>query len=227
MKRILLILVVGGISMVGAGRASAQFGNMIPFKRPNIANFFHPVAGAGTQYEETGKDGRKAHIEVAIVDKEMVGAQQGYWIEFGSDHASGREIKYIKALITPDDFRAHQVVTFMEQNNQLTQIDVDSLPANHDAFTKDLAKWHQVGSESVTVPAGTFSCDHWVKDDGSGDIWVSSKVAPMGMVKSVDKNDTTVLVKTFSDAKTHLTGNPVKLDLQQMMMMNRGMQQHP
>ena len=82
----------------------------------------------------------------------------------------------------------------MEQNNQLTQIDVDSLPVNHDAFTKDLAKWHQVGSESVTVPAGTFSCDHWAKDDGSGDIWVSSQVAPMGMVKSVDKNDTTVLV---------------------------------
>jgi hypothetical protein len=97
---------------------------------------------------------------------------------------------------------------------------------NHDAFTKDLAKWHQVSSESVTVPAGTFLCDHWAKNDGSGEIWVSSKVAPMGMVKSVDKNDTTVLVKIFSDAKTHLTGNPVKLDLQQMMM-NRGMQQHP
>lgn len=225
MKRILLILLAAGISMTVVGRTVAQFGNMIPFKRPNIANFFHPVPGAGTVYEETGKDGRKAHIEIAIVDKELVGAQQGFWIEFGSDHASGGQIQYSKALITPDDFRAHQFVTIWDQNHQLTQIDVDSLPSNHDALTKDMAKWHQVGSESVTVPAGTYSCDHWAKDDGTSDIWVSSKVAPMGMVKSVDKNDTTVLVKTFSDAKTHLTGTPVKLDLQQMMM--RGMQQHP
>jgi hypothetical protein len=28
------------------------------------------------------------------------------------------------------------------------------------AMKDELAKWHQVGSETITVPAGTFSCAH-------------------------------------------------------------------
>jgi hypothetical protein len=64
------------------------------------------------------------------------------------------------------------------------------------------------------VPAGTFSCEHWTKDEGKGDVWVSSKVSPMGMVKIVDENDTMVLTRLISDAKSHITGTPVKFDPQ-------------
>jgi len=40
---------------------------------------------------------------------------------------------------------------------------------------EELEKWHQVGTETITVPAGTFSCAHWKKDEGVGDAWVSDK----------------------------------------------------
>ena len=60
------------------------------------------------------------------------------------------------------------------------------------------------------MPAGTFSCEHWTKDEGKGDAWVSSKVTPMGLVKMADEHETMVLVKVISDAKTHISGTPGK-----------------
>jgi hypothetical protein len=36
-------------------------------------------------------------------------------------------------------------------------------------------KWHLAGSESITVPAGTFSCQHRKKDEGVGDVWLTTR----------------------------------------------------
>jgi hypothetical protein len=63
---------------------------------------------------------------------------------------------------------------------------------------------------------GDFSYEHWTKDEGKGDVWVSSKVSPMGMVKSVEKGQTMVLIKVITGAKSHITGTPVKFDPQLM-----------
>jgi hypothetical protein len=81
-----------------------------------------------------------------------------------------------------------------------------------------------VGTESITVPAGTFSCEHWTKDDGKGDVWVSSKVSPLGIVKAVDSDQTMVLTKVTTDATSHITGTPVKFDPQMMMQQRMGKQ---
>ncbi len=50
---------------------------------------------------------------------------------------------------------------------------------------ENMNEWHSVGTESVTVPAGTFSCEHWRNDKSNSDIWTSDKVTPFGMVKEV------------------------------------------
>ena len=55
-------------------------------------------------------------------------------------------------------------------------------------------------------------------------MWASSKVSPLGIVESVDSNETMVLTKVISDAKTHITGTPMKFDpqmLRQQMQMNQ------
>jgi len=82
---------------------------------------------------------------------------------------------------------------------------------------EELEKWHKVGMEPVTVPAGTFLCQHWKKDSGVGDVWASDKVTPMGMVKSVQEHETMTLIKTISGATDHITGPVTKFDPQQMM----------
>jgi len=103
-------------------------------------------------------------------------------------------------------------------------MDMDSGKSHKATMDKNLEKWHSVGTETISVPAGTFSCEHWSKDEGKGDIWVSSKISPMGMVKSVDEHETMVLVKVITDAKSHIIGTPVKFDPQ---MMRQGMSKKP
>ena len=75
---------------------------------------------------------------------------------------------------------------------------------HRETIEKNMAKWHSVGTETITVSAGSFSCEHWTKDEEKGDVWVRSKVTPMGMVKLVDEHDTMVIVKQINDAKTHI-----------------------
>ena len=91
-------------------------------------------------------------------------------------------------------------------------------------FVKTLMSVSDDGTESVTVPAGTFSCTHFRMKDGSGDAWVSDKVGPWGLVKSDNKDSSMVLTKVITDAKDHITGTPTKFDPMQMMR-NRGAQQ--
>lgn len=74
-----------------------------------------------------------------------------------------------------------------------------------------------VGTESVTVPAGTFSCQHYHMKDGSADAWVSDKVSPWGLVKAQGKDSSMVLTKVITDAKDHITGPVKKFDPKDMM----------
>lgn len=191
-------------------------------KRPNIANIFHPEVGLGAAYEQTDRDGKKSTLELSIVGAEMVGTQQAYWMEVGNTGRNSTTAVYGKVLVTPGDFAFHKMVFMMPGSTQPMEMDMDATKAHRDTLDKNLEKWHSVGSESVTVPAGTFSCDHWTKDDGKGDVWVSSKVSPMGMVKSVDNGQTMVLTKVITDAKSHISGTPMKFDPQMMMQQQMG-----
>ncbi len=62
----------------------------------------------------------------------------------------------------------------------------------------DLSKWSQVGTETITVPAGTFGCAHWKKDDATDEVWTSDKVSPLAMVKQVGKTHSMVLVRQIT-----------------------------
>ena len=224
MTRKMLVLLAVALCIAIASQLRAQF-NFRPIKRPNIANIFHPVVGGGTVYEETERDGSKSIMELSVVGSEMVGTQQGYWMELGhNDKRGGKELTYAKALITQDDFMAHKVVFVMEGSSQPLEMELNPTQGQRSVIEKNTEKWHTVGSESITVPAGTFSCEHWSKDDGKGDVWVSSKISPMGMVKSVDADQTMVLTKVITDAKSHITGTPMKFDPKMMMQQRMGKQ---
>jgi len=213
MTRTAVVLLAAVACAAGASQVRGQFG-FSAIKRPNIANIFHPVVGAGSTYQETKKDGSKSTMEMAIVGSEMVGEQQGYWMEVGHADSRAEQVTYGKMLVTPTDFAFHKMIFLMPGSTQPMEMDVDGAKSHRDNLDKKLEKWHSVGNESITVPAGTFSCEHWTKDEGKGDVWVSAKVSPMGMVKMVDENETMVLTRLISDAKSHITGTPVKFDPQ-------------
>jgi hypothetical protein len=80
-----------------------------------------------------------------------------------------------------------------------------------------------VGSETVTTPAGTFVTEHYKMKDGSGDAWVAPKAGPYGLVKFQGKDSTMVLTKVITDAKDKITGTPQPFN----PMMFQQNQQHP
>jgi len=212
-----ILLLATALSLSVAPSALGQLGGLTAIKRPNIANIFHPVVGTGAAYEQTDQQGTKSTLEMSVVDKETVGGQQGYWMEVGHAASGSPSLVYGKMLVTPNDFVFHKVIFVMPGVSEPMEMDLDAQTTHRNDMKQNLDKWHSVGTESVTVPAGTFSCEHWAKDDGKGDAWVSSKISPMGLVKYVDGGETMVLLKVISDAKSHITGTPVKFDPQMMM----------
>jgi hypothetical protein len=43
---------------------------------------------------------------------------------------------------------------------QPMEMDMNNAKAHHGDMEKEVEKWHSVGTETITVPAGTFSCEY-------------------------------------------------------------------
>jgi hypothetical protein len=215
MKRttgVVLLLMLGS-----ASSAPAQVG-MDLFKKPSFTKVFHPVVGKGAQYESANSGGSQSNsrtMEIAIVGKESVNGTDGYWMQFVVEVNKGQTMVG-KALMTGGDFQFHRMIV------QPTGQGAMEMPAYLSAARKDrieneLENWHLVGTETVTVPAGTFSCEHWKNEKNGSDVWSSDKVSPFGMVKEVGKDSSTVLVKILNDVPDRITGPVQKFDPQMMM----------
>ncbi len=215
MKRTFIGLLVLSVCIVLSPAANAQFGGGI-FKKPNISDIFHPVVGQGALYEEQHKDGSKTSLEMSVVGKETMDGQEGFWFEVGHSAKGSEGFSYSKMLVTKDPFEIHRMIFIMPGSAQPMEYPVNQSMKTKQKMEENMEKWHKVGPETITVPAGTFLCDHWAKDDGSENVWASSKVSPMGLVKSVRPNSTMVLVKTLSNVQDHITGTPQKFDPMQM-----------
>ena len=72
-----------------------------------------------------------------------------------------------------------------------------------------------VGTESVTVPAGTFTAQHYRSQGSNGttDIWTSSDVTPYGMVKMTNADTTMELKKVLTNETSHIKGEPQKMQM--------------
>jgi uncharacterized protein YqjF (DUF2071 family) len=80
---------------------------------------------------------------------------------------------------------------------------------SHAAHTNITTDGQDLGTETITVPAGTFTTNHYRSKDGD-DVWVAKDAGPWGMVKMQSHEGTTmVLTKVYHDAKDQITGTPV------------------
>ena len=196
--------------------ASAQMGGMM--RQPAIQGVFNPVVGTGALYDVTDKDQTKTTMEIAVVGKENMNGKDAYWMETGVQDPKSHEIMWIKMLVAKD------------QNNVVTERMITQIPGQPQPVEMSMSmatgtggqsksqpsdfrdRAEAVGTESVSVPAGTFTCEHFRMKDDSGDAWVSSKVGPWGLVKFTGKDTSMVLLKQISDATRHITGTPIKLE---------------
>ncbi|HXJ15159.1 MAG TPA: hypothetical protein VNH19_23040 [Candidatus Limnocylindrales bacterium] len=228
MKRAQLALVIlAAIPLVAASPSHAQMG-MDLFKRPSITKAFHPVVGKGAVYLDTDKDGKASRTsEISIVGKDSFEGKDSYWMQIYSTDPQGKTFLG-KSLITPADFQIHRMI-FQPQGQQAMEMPMRMNAARKEKIEENMADWHSVGTDSITVPAGTFSCEHWRNEKTHAEVWTSDKVVPFGMVKEISANGSTqVLSKLLDNAADRITGPVKQFDMQQMMQqMQQEHQQHP
>lgn len=208
----------GLLVLLFAAAASAQFG--MPGGPPQLHGVFNPEVGQGAAYEVQNADGKKMTMEITVVGKESADGKDGYWFETDLPGTPQGEM-VMKALMVLDgaNVQVSQIIMQMpgrppmEFPSQMMRSREQAHPADIRTESED------VGSESVTVPAGTFVCEHYRSKDGSSDAWVNEKVRPYGLVKSQGKNSTIVLARVITDAKDKITGTPVPFN--PMMMGQR------
>jgi len=201
---------------VVAAVASAQMGMR---QTPMPQGVFSPVVGSGAQYEVTSSSGVKSTIEYAVVGKETVNGKDAYWIEWTtSGGPMGSAV--MKMLFSADGgntVTSRMIMQMAGRPPMEMQTQMGRMNGQQTQPADIRNTWDDVGKESVTTPAGTFSCDHLRAKDGSGDTWVSDKVAPWGVVKHQGKDSTMVLTKVITDAKDKIVGTPVPFNPMQMM----------
>ena len=212
--------------------AAAQMG--APVQIPNIFGLWSPEVGSGSAYEIQDKDGTKKQFEMTVIGREEVNGKPGFWMEIGMTNPKTNGPVYIKYLMAPGQTETSAVlfkmIMMMPGQPQPIEIDMNSGPmaaamagrAGASAPKDIRDKGEMVGTETITVPGGTFSCQHWRAKDGTGDVWVSSKVGPWGLVKMQGKDSAVILTRLITDAKDHITGTPISM---QQMMQQMGRRQ--
>jgi len=203
------------------GLATAQMGM---HAGPAMRGIFNPVVGSGGQYEVTTEKGDKMVMEIAIVAKDSVDGKDGYWFEMTmSNTQMGQIVTKTLTVVEGQDTVVSRVIMQManrppmEMPAQMSKMNGQKQPAD----IRDRAE--DVGSETVTTPAGTFTAEHYKMKDGSGDAWVAPKAGPYGLVKYQGKDTSMVLTKVITDAKDKITGTPQPFN--PMMFQQQG-QQH-
>jgi hypothetical protein len=208
------------------GLAQLSAAQMMGMRPPSIAGVFNPVVGSGATYDIVTKNGTKMTMDIAVVDKES----GGYWIEMTMqmpDASNGRTQmngpSYFKELVVRqgDDLVVQHVIVQMPGHPPM---DVSSMPhamQSQESKADVRANAQNLGTESVTTSAGTFSCQHWRDTKDGRDYWISDKVSPWQLVKMTGaNNDSVVVAKLITDAKTHITGTP--MSMQEMMQQRMG-----
>jgi hypothetical protein len=228
MKRLVPAIFVIAVSLNLASSARAQMGSDF-FKRLTFTKVFNPALGKGAEYETTRADskGGSRMMQMYIVGKESVDGNDGYWMEFVTTGEKDRVVVG-KTLFTKDDFQFRRMI--MQMPGQ-PPMEMPFKPNDERSLRVEerLSEWRSVGTETITVPAGTFLCEHWKDEKNNSDAWTSDRVTPFGMVKESGPHNTMVLTKILSDMSDRITGPVQKFDPQMMMqqMEQQRQQQQP
>jgi hypothetical protein len=141
---------------------------------------FNPVVGSGLEYLFNGSSSGGARVTFLYTAVVVAQEADGYWIERRTS-MQGVGAKGVTVLTKdlmvgnpPVSTRRISVV-----NGKATEVKPVTAPATTDSWTTNAI---MAGTDSVTVPAGTFQCDHYISDANGErtDVWISSKVPSLG-----------------------------------------------
>ena len=180
---------------------------------PKFYSDFKPVVGGWSEYQMTGKGEQPSKMKIAIVGKEG----DGYWYETVMEtERDGRIISKMLVSGNPDDQKSTLKMIVKMGDEPAMEMPVQMMQGSKDQGAR--GKTIDKGTESIKVPAGTFTTQHVQHQDGETvvDTWVHKDVSPYGMVKSQSKEFEMVLLGYGTGAKTLITETPKKFEMPQM-----------
>jgi hypothetical protein len=216
MKAMGRFVIAAGLGIFSVGTAAGQMG----MRGPSMRGVWNPVVGSGAAYSIEQKSGEKSEMEMAIVGKETVDGKDGYWFEMTMQSPRGEGQMVMKSLTVVDGSNTTVKRMIMQPPGQQPMEMPIAMMQQRGSTTRPAdirSEAEDVGSESVTTPAGTFTCEHYRMKDGSADVWVAKNVAPYGVVKSTSKDTTMLLTRVITNAKDKITGTPVPFNPMGMM----------
>lgn len=201
-----------------AGAAMAQMG----MRTPQIPGEFKPVVGSGAQYGITTKKEPKMDLAYAIVGKESVDGADGYWMEIRMLSGKGEGMIMKQLMVMSGDTPGIKRMIMQLPGRPAMEMPMGMMGGMMRNMPKQTASGagqahgmgERIGAETVTVPAGTFVCDHYrsQSEHGTSDIWASTKVAPYGLVKMASADTTMVLEKVLTNETSQIKGEPQKMN---------------
>jgi hypothetical protein len=215
------LAVTGGLwAQRPGGGMGGMFGNM-----PSMPGLQNPTVGSGAEYMMTSK-GKEMDMATVALGKEDVDGAAGYWMEtrMTSAELGGEMVMKTLTVISPTASGIKRMI--MQQPGKP--------PMEMPAMMMSMMQQHQpppttptgsasgkggmgelVGTESVTVPAGTFSCQHYRNqgNNGTSDLWISMQVTPYGLVKMTGPDTTMVLKKVLANESSHIKGEPQQMQI--------------
>jgi hypothetical protein len=196
-----------------ASAANAQFGRGAA--PPALSGIFNPTIGLGADYDMVTSKGEKSDFQIAIVGSEMVNGKKGYWTEITMSGGKLTEPMVIKSLSVIDGTSMVPQKMIMMMKGQAYQLPDQMVQGRNAPADTDISQnLKPLGTESVTVPAGTFMADHY-KTKSNDDIWLAKDSGPWGVIKMQGHDGTSmVMTKVFHDATDKITMAP--LDFSQM-----------
>jgi hypothetical protein len=215
------------LAITGGLWAEHHVGGMNPMAGMPSFGLQNPTIGSGSEYLITTK-GKQMDMSVIAMGKENVEGETGYWMEMRMNSpelggemvtktltvASGTQAGMKRMIMQAPGKPPMEMGGFMMNMMQQHQ----SAPITPNAGGANTGMGELIGTESMTVPAGTFDCKHYRKTDARGttDLWISTDVTPYAMVKMTSPDSTMVLKKVLTNETTHINGEPQKMQMPQM-----------
>jgi hypothetical protein len=197
--------------------ALPAFSQMMGMRPPDMPGMFHPVVGSGAEYHITTARGQNT-FAFAIVGQE----DGGYWMEIRTSN-NGQAV-VMKELMAGEPAQPKRMILQangrppMEMPMSMMGMAMGArggVAPSGGGSSVGGSMGAKVGTESITVPAGTFECEHYTSNSNGkqSDVWISTKVAPYGVVKASGASGEMELQKVLEHETSQIRGEPMKINI--------------
>lgn len=175
---IILAVLVSGL-LAPPAQAQGVVGDLLG------GNLIKPKVGQWVWYTLTDKLGKESFaVRQAVVGKEDVGNETGYWVEFEVVPEIGFKMLYKVLLTGPasDPRNIHRIIQ-KDGTNPPREVPVDREALEEDAPSKP--KRESLGMETIRTPAGPVRAEHLKVVEGGHtiDLYVNEDIKPTGIVR--------------------------------------------